>query len=317
MIAGAIDFGGTKLMVGLVDDAGHVLVSETVPTPRQSGPHGVADAAVAMLGAMLSSRNLAWRDLAGVGSTVPALADAAKGVMVYAPAHGWRDVPFAAMLEARTGLTARIANDVNACAIAERRFGKARGASDFAWVTVSTGIGGGLMLNGEVFEGQRGLAGEVGQIVVEENGARVGGPAGSLEATAAGPAIARRAREAGLNVQNAMEVATLARDGDAVARKVMSDTGMFLARGLATLVNLLDLDLIVLGGGVIRSLDLLEPTLSKTLRERIVMPDERPLRLEVTALGYEAGLIGAATLILEPHLKLRDSERVNSTSEEL
>jgi glucokinase len=305
MIAGAIDFGGTKLMVGLVDDAGQVLTVETVPTPRQSGPHGIADAAVAMLGAQLEQRGLQWRDLAGVGSTVPALADASKGLMVYAPAHGWRDVPFAAMLEARTGLRAKIANDVNACALAEQRFGKAKGVNDFAWVTVSTGIGGGLMLNGEVFEGKRGLAGEVGQVVVDEGGARVGGPAGSLEATAAGPAIARRAREAGLEVTNALEVAALARDGDAVARKVMSDTGMYLARGLATLVNLLDLDLIVLGGGVIRSLDLLEPTLSKTLQERIVMPEERPLRLEVTALGYEAGLIGAATLILRDHAPVR------------
>jgi glucokinase len=289
-------------MVGLVDDQGRVLESDTVPTPRDQGPHGVADVAVAMLGAMLERRTLTWRDLVGVGSTVPALADAARGVMVYAPAHGWRDVPFASMLEARVGVSVRIANDVNACILAERRFGKARGMTDFAWVTVSTGIGGGLMLRGEVFEGPRGLAGEVGQIVVEEDGARVGGPAGSLEAMAAGPAIARRARAAGLAVDNAAQVAALASAGDTVARRVMSDTGMYLARGLAVIVNLLDLELIVLGGGVIRSLALLEPTLSQTLRERIVMPNERSLRLEVTALGYEAGLIGAATLVLEPHL---------------
>jgi glucokinase len=298
MIAGAIDFGGTKLMVGLVDDAGRVLEAETMPTPRASGPEGVADVAVGVLRVMLERRGWSWRDLVGLGSTVPALADAGKGVMVYAPAHGWRDVPFAAMLEARTGIKVRIANDVNACALAEQRFGRAGGVRDFAWVTVSTGIGGGLILNNQVFEGQRGLAGEVGQIVVEENGARVGGPAGSLEAMAAGPAIARRAQEAGLAVTSAVEVAALARDGDAIAREVMRQTGVYLARGLAVLVNLLDLELIVLGGGVVRSLDVLEPTLSDTLRERVVMPERRPLRLEVTALGYEAGLIGAATLVL-------------------
>lgn len=297
-LAGAVDFGGTKLMVGVVDAQGAILGHDALPTPA-GGPAGVADEAVRRLHGVCARLGVAYDALAGVGSTVPALADGRRGVMLYAPAHGWRDVPFARMLEERAGLPARIANDVNACVLAEARFGVGRGVDDFVWVTVSTGVGSGLRLAGRLYEGSGGLAGELGHVVVDEGGAPCGcGNRGCLEATAAGPAIARRGREAGLAVSTGLEVAERARSGDPVARHIMEETGAFLGRGLATFVNCLDPSLVVLGGGVARSLDLFGAALERELRSRVIMPDDRRVRVVPTALGYEAALVGAATLVL-------------------
>lgn len=297
-LAGAVDFGGTKLMVGVVDAGGAILDHDALPTPA-GGPGVVADEAARRLAGVCERLGIRLDALTGVGSTVPALADGRTGTLLYAPAHGWRDVPFARMLEERTGLSARIANDVNACVLAEARFGVGQGVDDFVWATVSTGVGSGLRLAGRLYEGSGGLAGELGHVVVDEGGALCGcGNRGCLEASAAGPAIARRAREAGLDASTGLEVSELARGGDQVARGVMEQTGVFLGRGLAAFVNCLDPALIVLGGGVARSLDLFREPLERELRSRVIMPDERRVRIVPTALGYEAALIGAATLVL-------------------
>jgi glucokinase len=298
-IAAAVDFGGTKLMAGFVDETGTVLAGDTVPTPRAGGPEAVADEAARLLKYLAVKHEIPLAGLAGVGSTVPGLADGRTGVMRYAPAHGWRDVPWAQMLTARLGLPARIANDVNACALAEQRFGAGRGVENLVWITVSTGIGGGLVLNGQIFEGGGGIAGEIGHLVVNEGGHRCGcGHLGCLEAEAAGPAIARRAREAGLEAGDAGAVAKLVRIGDPDARRVMHDTAVYLGRGIAWVCNILDPDLVVLGGGVARSLDVLLPTIAATVRDRAILLPERPPQIVPTALGYEAALIGAAALVL-------------------
>lgn len=298
-VAGAIDFGGTKLMVGLVDGRGAVLEHYTVPTPRELGPEGVLAEAAVQLERLLERRGLSLGDLCGIGSTVPALASSRTGMLVYAPAHGWRDVPFARMLEERFGRPARIANDVNACVLAEARFGVGQGVADFAWVTVSTGIGGGLWLDGRLLEGSGGMAGEIGHIVVEEAGALCGcGNRGCLEAMAAGPSIARRAREAGLQVADGKAVFDLARNGNVTALRVLDETAVYLARGLAACVNMVDPELVVLGGGVAESLDLLLPGIEAGLRERVILPGARKTRVVRSGLGYQAALVGAATLVL-------------------
>lgn len=300
-IAAAVDFGGTKLMAGFVDGTGKLLAAETAPTPKEGGPAAVADLAAGMLKRLSGQHHLDLTCLAGVGSTVPGLADGKSGIMRYAPAHGWRDVPWADMLEERLGLKARIANDVNACALAEQRFGAGQGVENLVWITVSTGVGGGLVLNGRIFEGGGGIAGEIGHLVVEEGGATCGcGHMGCLEAMAAGPAIARRGREAGLDVPDAGAVFNLAREGNATARRVVWETAVYLGRAIAWTCNILDPDLVVLGGGVARSLDLMLPTIENTVRERAITLPERPPRIVPTALGYEAALVGAAALVLQP-----------------
>jgi glucokinase len=287
-------------MAGFVDENGAVLAADTVPTPRAGGPAAVADESVRLLKALAVKYEIPLSTTVGIGSTVPGLADGRAGVMRYAPAHGWRDIPWAQMLSDRLGgLPARIANDVNACALAEQRFGAGQGVENLVWMTISTGIGGGLVLGGRIFEGGGGIAGEIGHLIVNEGGFRCGcGHQGCLEAEAAGPAIARRAREAGLAAGDAVAVAELARIGDPDARRVMQETAIYLGRAIAWIYNILDPDLVVLGGGVARSLDLLLPTITDTVCGRAILLPERPPRIVLTALGYEAALIGAAALVL-------------------
>lgn len=292
MIAGAVDFGGTKLMVGLVDEFGKIIIQQTVPTPKE--PAAVADTAAALLREMKGDRTLV-----GVGSTVPGLANSREGILRYAPAHGWRDLPWAAMLSERTGLPVRIANDVNACALAEQRYGAGRGVSDLLWVTVSTGVGAGLVLNGRIFEGAHGIAGEIGHIVVTEHGNACGcGNRGCVESVASGPAIARRAQLAGLDVKDAAGVFELARQGNDVARWMVAEAGKYLGRAFAVAFNLFDPAMLVVGGGVARSLDLLLPHIEKTIAKRAISLPEHPPRVVATELGYEAALVGAAALVL-------------------
>lgn len=300
MIAAAVDFGGTKLMVGLVSQSGAVLAQATVPTPIESGPEGVADRAQNLLARLQEEYDIEPGRIVGVGATVPGLADTRRGMLRYAPAHGWRDIPFADMLSSRLQVPARIANDVNACALAEQRFGAAKGIPNLIWMTVSTGVGGGLILDGRIYEGGGGIAGEIGHLVVAEGGPLCGcGNRGCLEAVAAGPAIARRAKEAGIPASDAAQAAKLAREGHVGAQQLFQQTGVYLGKAVAICLNLLDPDLVVIGGGVARSLDLMLPAIEQTARERALLLPERPVQIRPTALGYEAALVGAAALVFQ------------------
>lgn len=300
MLAGAVDFGGTKLMAGLVNETGTIVAQQTAPTPKAEGPEAAAALAALMLRDLVSAQGLTTADLVGVGSTVPGLADSRRGILRYAPAHDWRDVPFAAMLTEQLGLPARIANDVNACALAELRFGAGRGVTNLLWITVSTGIGGALILDGRIHQGGGGIAGEVGHLIVDEEGPLCGcGHRGCLEAVAAGPAIALRAQARGLFGADTPMVLALARRGEPLASQVVRETAVYLGKAIALCYNLVDPDLVVFGGGVGQHVDLMKETILSVVRERAILLPARPPRIEKTSLGYEAALIGAAALVLE------------------
>lgn len=297
MIAASIDFGGTKLMLGFVDEEGHILGQETFPTPKEQGPEGVADFALEKLHRLGKARGIGLERCVGVGSTVPALASSKDGMLLYAPAHGWWDVPFARMLSERFHLPARIANDVNACALAEQRFGLGRQLRNFLWVTVSTGVGSALILEGQLYEGTNGLAGEIGHFVLEPQGYPCGcGMRGCVEAIAAGPAIHRRALELGVQAADAKEVAQKAAGGDERARQAIRASEDYLAQAFSYAVNLLDLDAVIVGGGVSQSLDL--PYIETCMRSMVIMRERRKVRVQATGLGYSAALVGAAALVL-------------------
>jgi glucokinase len=295
-IAAALDFGGTKLVVGFVDAGGRVLGSVRLPTPSE-GPAEVVRMAAEAIALLAERLPVSRASLAGIGATVPGLADTANGILRFAPTQGWRDVPFAAMLSEAVGLPAFIANDVNACALAEMRFGAAQGCPNFLWITISTGIGGALVLNGQLFEGTRSLAGEIGHMAVVSDGSRCGcGRIGCLQAVASGTAIRQRAAERGLEAAGAQDVFELANRGNPVAVEIVDEVHRHIGLALAHAVNLLDLDLIVIGGGVADSLD--ATWLENEIRAHaILLPEHSPAVIR-TALRSEAALIGAGLLAL-------------------
>lgn len=252
------------------------------------------------------------RECSAIGANIPGLADPERGMWIYAPFSGIENIPISDLLSEKLGgKPVAIENDVNACAHAERIFGACTEVEDFLWITVSNGIGGALVLGGEVYRGHFGNAGEIGHFNIVENGAKCGcGNSGCLEAEAAGPAIARKYRnaknsprnesnleEGGLEkILDAKHIAERARNSDPLAQQVYWETGTLIGKAVAYAVNLINPAKIIFGGGVSGAFDLLEPGLRDSLRRYVFHPAYKGLTLEKTALGYEAALVGAAAI---------------------
>lgn len=306
----ALDFGGTKVMGGIVDSSGKILYKRTAATDISGGPEGFLLWLASFGREIIAESKAGGKTIGSIGITVPGLADSGKGTMVYGPHTGWRDVPFGAVIGEEFRLPVRVQNDVNACALAEMRFGCARGIGDFIWITVSTGIGGGIVVNGSLYEGSSGIAGEFGHLSVADDGPKCDcGSYGCVEALASGTAVARRARElqetgaAFVDLKpseiSAEIVAKAAFDGDAAALAIYEDAGFYLGKAISFAINILNPAMVIIGGGVARSASLFMPALRAAMEPRVISRANKRVPVAVTALGYEAGLMGAAAIALD------------------
>ena len=295
----SIDIGGSKIIAAVIGENGDVRgkVRESLVYPYTG-----ADVlkTVSKLG-----HEAIWRfggDVIRCGAAIPGLADPERGVWLYSSFSGIRDFPIVERLAEEFGMPAFIDNDVKVCAMGEMRFGACRDIKDFLWITVSNGIGGCAVVNGEILKGANNSAGEVGHINVTEDGFPCAcGNKGCTEVYAAGPAILRRylayagqsVNDAGLD---AASIARMALDGDKNAQSVWDDTGYYLGKAIAAAVNILNPRKVILGGGVSMSMALFYPSLKQTLDRMVFRQANRELTVEKTALGYDAALIGAAAL---------------------
>ncbi len=302
-----IDFGGTNIRACLARSDGQLLQRLRRPTAAGDGPERVTADIASSVGQLAAMANVEVR---GVGVAAPGPLDHNSGTVLQAPnLPGWEGYPLRAALESATGLTVQIGNDANLAALAEYHFGAGRGIDDFVYLNLGTGVGGGVIANGQLLLGQRGLAAELGHIVVNPNGALCGcGNCGCLEAYAAGSGIAREARERlaaggasallmdGLSDPGqltAKRVIAAARAGDDLANAVLRQAATYLGIGLTSIIHSFDPEMIVFGGGLINALDLLLPTAKEELRQRAMLP-YRGFDSFVTAkLGDDAGLYGA------------------------
>ncbi len=296
-----IDVGGTKILTALVDGAGRVVRQWRTPTPAAAGGPAVlaalgdaAEAALAEVG----------RDgVVGVGVSAAGQIDADAGVVAYASPNlpGWTGTPVGPALRERLGLPVVVDNDGNAAAYGEWWVGAGRGARSLVVVTVGTGVGGGVVLDGRVLRGRRWRGGEIGHMIVEAEGVRCNcGQSGCLEVYASGTAIARLARAARPGWEaDARAVFAAAEAGDEVAAAVLHRSTRYLAAGLVTLANVIDPDRFLLGGGVAtqpRYMGLVSAALSDPS-----VAGERGFELAslgLAALGEAAGAVGAAGLAL-------------------
>jgi glucokinase len=305
----AIDLGGTKTAAAVVAEDGRVICKESTPTPL-----GDPEAAFSTMLA-LGKRVLEKSGPAGaLGLALPGIVDRRSGSLLRSPSSGWRDLPLGSMLADAFSLPVSADNDVNACAWGESIFGAGRGLGSFFWMTVSTGIGGAIVVGGRVIQGASNMAGEIGHLVVNPGGRGCGcGNRGCLEAEAAGPAWKRCALgllekqpESALSglppeTIDAKRIADLARSGDLLCLEVVERMGAMLARGLAAITNILDPESIIIGGGVAGALDLLLPAIDRSATSFTFSGRDRPLRIQSSALGYDAALVGAAALALRPY----------------
>ncbi len=305
----AVDIGGTKILAAVFSGDGELLDSDRCPTQAEEG----IVVAVERL-AELAETLLARHGISGVGAAGIAAAgaiDTGRGLITVSPnLPGWRDVPLAAMLEERLGVPALLVNDASAAALGEHRYGAARGANDVVLLTLGTGIGGGIIIGGELYLGVSGAAAEIGHMVIDVNGPDCPcGSRGCLEQLASGTAIAREARRrlaAGeksvllemsggdTNAVTAALTAAAARKGDTLAGEVFARAATYLGIGLANLINIFNPDVIVLGGGMAAEADLIiEPARRVALEKAFPLP-AGAVRIVAAELGNEAGVYGAA-----------------------
>ncbi|MEW5762357.1 MAG: ROK family protein [Bacillota bacterium] len=308
-----VDLGGTKIYTVAADAAGRVLAELKVPTPKEEGYRAVVRSIAATVREVWRQAGLPEDGPAAVGLGAPGPLDAAAGVVFHAPNLGWRDVPLRDDVRAEVGVPVYLDNDARLAALGEHVFGAGRGARDMLYVGVGTGIGGGMIIDGKVYRGTGG-AGEIGHVTVLPEGPPCNcGNRGCLEAVASGTAITREARaliaagggkailaRAGeAEKVTALTVAAAALGGDPEAREVLFRAARFLGIGLATAVNLLSPELVVLGGGIMQSAELLWAEMEKEFAGRALQANRARVRLAQAALGGRAGGLGAVALAIK------------------
>ncbi len=305
-----IDIGGTKLAVGAVNADGEILGMDETPTRAAEGPERVLDRVVGLAKHVLAMPGVSWRVIQRIGIACSGPMDREAGLVFKAPnLPGWVRVPVVKHIEDALALPAILENDANAAALGEFRYGVGKGMDSLVYLTVSTGIGGGIILGGKIWHGVNCGAGEVGHIMLVPDGPPCGcGSRGCLEALSSGTAIARRARElleAGgtsrlRDIPNfdASDVARLAQEGDALAGEVWQAAVKHLSLGIVAIITILGPELIVIGGGVSRAGDFLFEPLRQEVRRHVKVVPVESLRILPAALGRNVGILGAAAVAL-------------------
>lgn len=315
---GAIDLGGTKLRSIVGDGAGRILGDDIRASRAQDGLAVVLEGMEESLDASLGKAGVERGRLAGVGIASPGPVDSARGIVPDAPQlPGWRDVPLARLLGEGLGLPTRLENDATAAALGEHRFGAGRGSRYMLYLTVSTGIGGGIIIDGELYGGKSGAAGELGHVVVDMNGPPCGcGGRGCLEALASGTAIAKKGEQladsgespilAGLRRDEGRVTAEMmqraAEMGDAASREAYREAGQYFGVALASYVNIFDPEVIVIGGGVAKAGDLLLGPARATMASLAMSQPLKGVRLTLSELGEFGGALGMVARLAEQGL---------------
>jgi glucokinase len=283
MLAG-IDLGGTQVRVALARSDGNVIASIKTKTPSLGTPQAMVDWAAGEI-----DRHRGREKVRSITIAAPGPIDIKRGVLVNPPnLPGWRNVPLAAMLAQATGAKVHLANDADMAGLGEFHHGAGRGTRNMVYITWSTGIGGGLIIDGKLHRGGHGTAGEVGHMIIDPNGPLDAcGQRGCLEAFIGGANIAR---ETG---HTAAELFAAAAQGNRQARMMVERAARYMGFALISLTNVIDPEMFVIGGGVSRSWSMIEPTIVETLHSSpFIKPARRP-RVRRARLGDRAGQIGA------------------------
>jgi glucokinase len=302
-----VDLGGSKMRVAVVDGEQRILHRST-----ESSRGRTTEEILETLGTELDQARAARPDVVAAGLGIPCTIDQGRGVAVSAVNLPLVEVPIREMMEKRVGLPVFIDNDVNAAILAEHRFGAAREADDAVMISLGTGIGGGLILDRRVYRGSLGAAGELGHMVVDMDGPRCQGACpnrGCIEAVASGTALGREGRAAAERAPESAigrmlaegravdgkAVTHAALAGDQTSRNVVALIGRRLGVAFASLANIFDPHVIVVGGGVIAAGEMLLEPARQELRSR-ALPPMNATPVAAAHLGEEAGVVGAATM---------------------
>jgi glucokinase len=309
-----LDLGGTNIVAGAMpEDGSREIAVRSAPTRADQGAESVVDRIARMIDTVvaetIAETGAKRSDFAGVGIGSPGPLDRERGIVIVTPNLGWRNFPLRDEVSNRVGLPATLDNDANCATLGEWWCGAAKGARHVVGMTIGTGIGGGLILDGRLFHGASDVAGEIGHTTIDSTGRRCKcGNYGCLEAYASGPAIAERAREAlaggepsiltslvedDLTRITAQLVYEAAKKDDDVARQVVRETATFLGAGVANLLNIFNPDVVVIAGGVTQAGEPLFEPLRAEVRRRAFRPAVEACRILPGTLKGSAGVVGA------------------------
>jgi glucokinase len=307
-----IDLGGTNIKAGVLDTAGRLVYRCSIETQADGGFEHVFSRLVQLVDELVDAAGLARRDIAAIGYGTPGPMSHKEGIIYASPnLSGWKNIPLRARFTEATGLPVMLDNDANVATYGEFVAGAGKGTRDMVMLTLGTGIGGGIILNGELQRGAFDNAAEIGHSIVVPNGRQCPcGQRGCLERYGSANAVAERfvealqagedsplkARLAAGETLNSVDIASAARAGDALAARIWDETCMYLAIACVSIQHVLNPECVVFGGGLIGAGDqLLEPIRQHFERQSWRIAKDRP-RIEFATLGDDAGIIGAAAL---------------------
>jgi glucokinase len=290
-----IDVGGTKMLAGVVERDGTVVRTERRPTPTESTEE--------FLRGLVDMVDVLRDDsVAAVGIGIPSTVDQRSGSSVFAPHIPLEGVPIRERGEERFGIPVAVDNDANAATVAEWTVGAGKGTSHMVLITLGTGLGGGLILDDRLYRGSTGAAAELGHLVLEFDGPECRGRCtgrGHFERFVSGPAADEVAKSVLGDGSGSRELVQAARGGDAAAAGALAEMGRRLGAGIASIVNVFDPELVVIGGGFADALDVLLPSALETLKRDALPPGRDTVRVVPAELGEEAGMVGAGLIGFE------------------
>ncbi len=311
-----IDLGGTKIFTGLINPAGEIIAQDYRKTKAKRGPDVVVKRMTESAMQVIASAGIRPENVQAVGIGAPGPVNSATGIVTSPPnLPGWVQVPLSQMIQDALGIPAFLENDANAAALGEFLFGAGRGYQQIIYITVSTGIGGGFVLNGRLYSGIDGTAAEVGHMTVLPNGPHCRcGNQGCLEAISSGTAIARDGREllnrgvptliselAGGDPEevSAKIVAQAAQQGDPEAREIVRKAMNYLGVGIANLVNILNPGLVIVGGSLPKLGNVMFETVQSAVNRRAFRIAAQRVKIVPAELGDRVGIYGAAAVAIQ------------------
>ena len=315
----AIDLGGTKIFAAIISSKGQVMAREYCLTLADEGPEAVINRIFSAIDHLLSQRNINLSQLGSISIAAAGAIDFEKELVTSSPnLPGWHDVPLRDIAKKKYKVNTFLINDASAAALGEHHFGAGQGINNLIYLTVSTGIGGGIIINGRLYSGASGSAGEIGHTTIDVNGPRCDcGNIGCLEVLASGTAVAkeaiRRIRQGGRSslieavggkIENitAEEVSIAAQEGDSLASEVILKAATHLGVGLANIVNIFNPEMIIIGGGMVKMGDILLNPARRIVKERAFQLPAQAVRIVPAQLGDDAGVLGAAAFAFQQEI---------------
>lgn len=298
-----VDVGGTNIKLGLV--GAHLRVVDRTRFATKSfaaDPKSLISEISRQISSLIERNNISIRNVAGIGVGLPGLVDNSKGIVRFLPnILGWKDISLKNILEKKQGVPVFLENDVNLIALGEWKFGAGRNAKHMVCITLGTGVGSGLILNGCLYRGPGFAAGEFGHVPINEDGPACGcGSFGCLESYVGNARLVSRAQKITKKADMSIEgMYVLAKKGDKTALKFWEETATHIGNGLVTVVNMLNPQRIVIGGGVSHNHEFLFPTINDVIQKRAMTVPASMVKIVRAQLGNDAGILGAHVLVHE------------------